>query len=116
MGRRGSFFGFRKSRGRRSSSSVNPLKVIIPAFAYGAMRQKVSELAAPLTSKVPLGQYADEAVFGLAGYFMAKKGKGLIHNLGVAVLTIEAASIGHQVVGGMVNGGGNSSSGVTFYG
>lgn len=104
-----------RSRGRSSfkrsysRGSSNPLKVVVPALAYGAARQHISNLAQPLTSKIPLGSYADEAAFGLAGYFMAKKGRGMVRDIGVAMLTVEAASVGHQVINGM-SGGSNGAT------
>ena len=81
------------------------MKLIIPAAVYGAGRQYLSGLAQPLTSKIPLGEYADEAVFGVAGYLLAKKGKGMIRDIGKAMLIVEAASIGHQVASKTLNGG-----------
>lgn len=94
--------GFRRmaksARRRFGRASENPLMIILPAMAYGAGRQYLSQAVEPLTSKVPLGTFADEAVFGTAGYFMAKKGKGIIKSLGKAILTVEAASVGNQIV------------------
>jgi len=101
--RRGGFFK-RMLRGRRSGKGLSPEKIIIPAAIYGAGRQYLVNLAAPLTSKIPFGNYADEVLFGLAGYMAAKKGRGMIKQLGMAVLTVEAASLGHQIVGGAVSG------------
>lgn len=101
-------FRFGKRRSHRSGGkSVSPLKIIIPAAIYGAGRQYLVNLAAPLTAMIPLGAYADEAVLGIGGYFLAKKGKGMLKNVGVAMLTIEAASLGSQIMGG----GGSSSNG-----
>jgi hypothetical protein len=84
---------------RRKSSGVNPMKVIIPAAAYGAARGYLSNLATPITSKIPLGNYADEALFGVVGYYLAKKNPMKLRNVGVAMLTVEAASMGSQLVG-----------------
>jgi hypothetical protein len=95
---------FGKVRRSRSSSSsgYNPMKVVLAAAAYGAARGYISNAIKPLTDKVPLGNYADEVVFGTAGYFMAKKGKGIVKTAGQAILTVEAASLGSQVIGGMM--------------
>jgi hypothetical protein len=100
-------FGRRVRHSRGGNTS--PLKVILPALAYGAGRQYLSNIAQPLTSKIPLGNYADEILFGVGGYFLAKKGRGMLKNVGMAMLTVEAASIGHQVVGGL-NGGSNGGA------
>lgn len=101
---------------RRASGKVNAMKTLLPAFLYGGARAKISEMAAPITNKVPLGTYADEVVFGVAGYLAATKGKGIVKDMGMAVLTIEAASMGNQLMGGMISGSNNSSGGVQFYG
>lgn len=106
---RKSFFG-RKSYRRSSSGSLSPMKVIIPALVYGAVRSKAAEFATPITSKVPLGNYADEAVFGTVGYFMAKKGKGMVKNAGLAILTVEAASVGNQIAGNYMGGSSTSTA------
>lgn len=96
-------FSFARKARRSSTGGSNPLKVIIPAVVYGAGRKYLSDLATPLTSKIPLGNYADEALFGVLGYFMAKKGKGMIKDAGVAILTVEAASLGNQIFSGLTS-------------
>jgi hypothetical protein len=99
--------------GRRSrSSSSNPMKLVIPAALYGAARGYISNAITPLTSKIPLGQYTDEVVLGLAGYVAAKKGRGIVKQIGTSMLLIEAASLGKQAVGGM--GGSTSGSSTSF--
>jgi hypothetical protein len=111
-------YGFaRKARrfARRSTNMSSPMGTILPAFVYGAARPALSSLVSPLTSKIPFGNYADELVLGLGGYFMAKKGSGMIRDAGKAILTVEAASLGAQTVGPMLNGmtatvSGNSSN------
>lgn len=60
---------------------------------------------------IPAGQYADELLFGAAGYYLAKKGgNSLVKQLGMAALTVEAASIGHQLVGGGASSSSQSGS------
>lgn len=106
-------YGFaRKARrfAKRSTDMSNPVGIVLPAFAYGAARPMLSDWASPLTSKLPFGNFADEIVLGLAGYFMAKKGNGIIKNAGKAILTVEAASLGNQVVGSMIVGTKSSNS------
>jgi hypothetical protein len=93
-----------KRYGKRTiSGGNNPLNVVLPAAAYGAARGYLSNLAQPITSKIPLGNYADEALFGLVGYYIAKKNPMGLKNVGMAMLTVEAASIGNQLVGSMGN-------------
>lgn len=74
------------------------MSTVLPAVAYGAGRGYLVNLASPLTSRLPLGNFADELVLGTAGYFMAKKGRGLVRNAGLAMLTVESASLGSQIV------------------
>jgi len=106
-----SSFG-RKAR-RSGSSGSNPMNVIIPAAAYGAARGYLSNLAQPITSKIPLGNYADEALFGVLGYYLAKKNPMGLKNVGMAMLTVEAASLGNQLIGSV--GTSQTVSGVDSY-
>jgi len=81
---------------------------VVPAAVYGAARPYVSNLVAPLTGALgAAGGYADNLVLGGIGYFAAKKGKGMIKNIGHAMLLIEAAQIGAELTNGM----GGSSGG-----
>jgi len=102
--RRGGFRIGRRSR-RSGNKSISPMKIVLPAAIYGAGRQYLVNLAAPVTSMVPLGAYADEAVLGIGGYLLAKKTRGMLRNIGVAMLTIEAASLGSQLIKGSPVGG-----------
>jgi len=95
---------------RGSSSSVSPMKLLIGAMIYGAAREKVSNLLTPLTSKIPLGDVTDEAVLGLISYYTAKKGKGVLKQIGQAGLSIEAARLGEYAVSKFMN---NSTSGTS---
>jgi len=95
------FGGFKRSR-RSSGSSENLLETVGYGFAYGALRPKLKELASPMTQMLPLGENSDEIAFGLIGYFMAKKGTGMVKNAGRAILTVEAASLGNNIVAPMV--------------
>lgn len=92
---------YKKSYRKSHSSASNPIKLILPAMAYGAGRQYLSNMAKPLTDKLPLGNYADEVVFGVAGYFIAKKNLFGMRKLGEAMMIVEAASVGNQLVGSM---------------
>ena len=102
-----------RARSRGSGNSSNPLMIILPAMVYGAGRQYLSNMAQPLTSKIPLGNYADEALFGLAGYFMAKKGKGIVKNIGTSMLIVESASLGNQLLG-QIGTSSNVSTGYVY--
>lgn len=120
MAKRRGFFARRTRRAAsrrsysRSSGGMAPEKVILPALAYGATRSWLAGMAAPLTSKIPLGNYADELVFGAAGWYAAKKGKGIVKQIGLAVLTVEAASVGNQLAGGMMSQGSSTQTGYIY--
>lgn len=93
----------RKTYRSMSKKSLPPEKMLLPAIAYGAVRQDLSALAA----RVPfVGGFGDEAVLGVAGYIMAKKGSGMIRDIGLAALAVEAASIGGQLRSGTLFSGG----------
>ena len=85
---------------RRKSSKNKPEKMILPAGIYGALREKVSTMLDPVTSKVPGGSVADELVMGLASYIVAKKTKGTLREIGRAGLVIEAARVGEAMIDG----------------
>lgn len=96
-----SYFGKKAHRASHKSTGLNPLNVMLPSAAYGALRGTISNAMQPLFSKIPLGGYADEAAFGLAGYFLAKKGRGMLKGLGYGMLAVESASVGNQAFSGM---------------
>lgn len=96
---------------RRHSSGGNPMtSVLLPAFAYGAVRQTAKSYTSGLTDKLPFGANNDELAYGLLGYYMHKKGTGFIKNAGTAILTVEAASLGNNIVSPMVSGSAGTSS------
>jgi hypothetical protein len=89
---------------------------VLPAMAYGAARSYLADFAAPVTSKIPLGNYADEALFGVLGWYIAKKNLFGLGNFGKAALIVESASVGNQLAAGMTGGSGFSTAGgVHFY-
>lgn len=94
-------FGFARRTSR--SHGLGPEKMLLPAIAYGAIRQDLGALAA----KVPMvGGFGDEVVLGVAGYFMAKKGSGMMRDIGMAALAVEASSVGAQLRSGTLFSGG----------
>jgi hypothetical protein len=42
---------------------------------------------------------------------MAKKGRGMISEAGKAILTVEAASVGHQLINPMISGSSSNMEG-----
>lgn len=104
---------FSVRRGRKSSGGGfgGDMALIGGAALYGAGREVLSDWLSPITTKVAgvAGDYADEAVLGAIGYFMAK-GKipgvnrlPLTREVGRAMLTVEAARIGSSLASGMLN-------------
>jgi len=109
----------KKSR-KQSSGMSNPLMThALPGFIYGSVRQTAKDFANPLTSMLPLGQNSDEVAFGTLGYVLAKNTSGFTRDFGRAMLTVEAASLGHNVINpmlqGMVGTATSTSSGLSVY-
>ena len=116
-------FSRKKKVGRRSKKSGNlEQKLIIGGMAYGAVREKISRLAAPVASKIPAGQYADEATLGIFSYLLAKgkipilNGIKQTRDIGKAGLTIESYRLGEDAIAPRIfnkmGGGTPISSGV----
>lgn len=69
-------------------------------MVYGATRQMVSDKLAPITAKIPAGDYADEAVMGALGYLLMKGKVPFLNKvpftrkIGEAAVYIESARIG----------------------
>lgn len=80
------------------------MNVMLPAFVYGGVRQTAKDYAKPLTSMLPLGDNSDEVAFGLGGYFLMKNTSGFAHDFGRAMLTVESASLGHNIINPMLQG------------
>ena len=88
-----------KRRSPRKSSTGNIGMTIAGGVGYGALRQKLSALIAPLTAKIPGGVYADNVALGIVSYLAAKKGGKLpmgkyIKQIGIAGLTAESVLAG----------------------
>ncbi len=83
---------------RRKSNKENLTKTIIGGMLYGGIREKVSTMVAPMTSKLPMGTYADEVGMALVSYFVAKKvSNPTIKSIARAGLVIESAKIGQML-------------------
>lgn len=61
----------------RSSPKFNATGALMGGVIYGAARQKVSQIIAPFTAKIPGGVYADNVALGLLSYVVAKKARSL---------------------------------------
>lgn len=113
---RARFFRKAKRFGKRAGIGSSNKLVQIDAMIYGGLRQTASNMVAPLTAKIPAGQYADNIVMGLLCWFAAKKTGGMISQVARKGLVIENALVGEEVVkGGLFGmGGTTSASGSTF--
>lgn len=109
----------RKSYGRKSGSilGVNTA-MALGAIAYGAIRSKTSDMLAPVTAKIPLGNISDEAtmliVTTLGKKFLVKK-QGVLRDMLTAGQTIELARIGEAVISGDIKLGGSTSTSSNGY-
>lgn len=104
-----------KRRGGRKSQKLDLMGTVLAAGIYGVGREPVAGLISPVTNMLPVGDYKDEVGMALVSYFMAKKGTGIIKNVGKAGLTIEAYRASTSLAGGLF-GGKSSSNGTQVYG
>lgn len=97
----------RRSSRRHSSggSSSNLLMTVaLPAFAYGAVRNTAKGYISPISNFLPFGDNNDEVVMGVAGWALHKYTTGFTRDLGRTMLTVEIASLGHNIVNPMLAG------------
>jgi hypothetical protein len=101
---------------RAKSRTVSPMKKMIGGALYGAARGTISTFIAPVTSKIPFGQFADElGMLGLSYY--AAKGKlgSQFKEIGTAGLYIESAVLGNALArGGLQTSGVKTTVGGGF--
>lgn len=88
---------FKRSRGRSHSGSEGVGQTLLAGGIYGGARGFIVNAISPYTNQ--LGSYGTPAALGILGYFMAKKGSGMVKNAGKAVLTVEAANLVNGFVG-----------------
>ena len=97
---------------KRKSGLGNQAASIMGAGIYGGFRAKISNVLSPMTSKIPLGNIADEVGLGIAA-LITKKFLGrkipLVKDIANAGLLIESARIGEAVATGQI-GLGNSAA------
>lgn len=109
----------RYARIRRVAKALDPVKILIGAGIYGAVREPIasSEVFVNLTNKIPLGGVTDEVILLALGWFGYKKGKGIVRDISLGALSIEGARIGEQIRKGTLLTGVSSngaSTGSTF--
>lgn len=94
------------ARRRKSSGSAKVAPIQLPSMLYGAARGYLSNLIAPVTSKIPLGGVADEAGMIFANYMLAKNVKNkTLKQAAISGLIIENARLGEAVIDGSLLGG-----------
>lgn len=102
---------FRRSSSRGTVSSNIP--IIVGGAAYGAGRAWIADKVSPYTSKLPLGNIADEVGMGVLLIVAKKLNKGRmpwLNHIANGGLAVESARIGEAIASGSV-GMGSSSSG-----
>jgi hypothetical protein len=114
IGKRGSYFGFRKRHSsKRSSGAFSGMAWLLGAGIYGAGRAKMAQAISPITSKIPLGGYADNVgMIGLA--WAAKRFIGgkvpLVKDIANSAMIVEAALIGQELISGTGISGATSNN------
>ena len=100
-----------------AKSGSNPLmNIVLPAFAYGAVRAPIKNAVMPMIPSV-LGENTDEVVMGVGGYLLMKNTTGFLHDFGKAALYVESASLGNNLVSPMIVSmlPSSTTSGVNIY-
>ena len=108
-GRR-TFASYFKRKGKsRSGNRESVQSTMMGAAIYGAVRMPVAKYIDKWTSYVPYG-IGDELALGVVSYIAAKKGSGLIKNVGKAGLVIETARITEQAINGFPKANGTPTA------
>lgn len=88
---------FKRSKSKNGTGIDLMIDVLFPV-AYGAGREFINDKLDPITSKVPLGVIADEAVLGTLAFIGHKKLKKPMAKKALKnVLIIECASAGQTI-------------------
>lgn len=115
--KRGDKVARRKRRtSSRTTGTLRPMQVLIGGGIYGALRSKLSNLLAPVTSKVPLGTIGDEAVLFVAAQQLGKRMRDkTIKSVSNAAMAVEAARIGEALSDGSAFGASSSGAAVSGF-
>lgn len=108
----------KKSRGRNMAKGNQLTKKALAGAGYGFVREPINQLA----KNIPVvGNLADEVALGALGFMADKYGKGMIKQLGKAMIVVESYNLGRNFGAGSMNlfGASNtntssSQSGATF--
>lgn len=94
---------------KQGSGVTQPLMLTAAGFGYGMIRSWLSEKISPITAKVPFGQYADNVILGVGGYYLGKKFGGKYgKTLGTVMLITEAVLAGAETKGFTASGSSGS--------
>lgn len=94
---------------RRMKKGYTPTQlrtIAMTSAGYGAVRNDLSDVTRQIAGNIPfiggvVGSMGDEALLGVAGYFIAKKMKGKLgKNLGLSMMAIESARVGETIRNG----------------
>jgi hypothetical protein len=102
-------------RRRKSGKKLTPKNVLIGGVAYGLVREPINNALKNVTGNFGFN-LADELVLGTAAWFAAKKGKGIVKDIGLVALGVEAHNLARGGLGGitgMLSGGNNNNSSST---
>lgn len=106
----------RRKRFRRSSKGLSINQILIGGAVYGFARNKVSGWLRQ-TIGGNLGNVSDEILMGILAYFAAKRGSGIVRDVGKAGLAIEASRFASNFnLGGNQTQTQTSKGGVVTYG
>jgi len=102
--RRSAPFRRRRKSGGSSTSRQAVMAASVGGFLYGAVREPLSNLVSPVTSRIPLaGNMADELFLGLGAAWLAKRAKGkMAKRFLMGAVTLESARLGEQLAGPLV--------------
>ena len=115
FGKKGSYRGGFKRFASKSGMGKSTNLIQVDAMLYGAARQYVSNLIAPLTSKIPIaGNLSDEIGMGFIDWMLAKNTKGFISEVAKKGLVIENARVGEGLIGGFGLGS-SSNNNVSYF-
>lgn len=84
----------KKSKGHKRSfaGGLTPMNAAVGGLGYGLVREPINNFVKGLTSNVSLN-LGDEVLMGVVDYFVAKNSSGIVKNVALVGLGIEASRI-----------------------
>jgi len=107
MARRKKYYKPKQKQAKTKKSMFgNEIKSLATAAAYGAVRGKLSDMAAPLTAKIPGGAVSDEVALGILATVVEKNTTGIVRQFAKNAKLMEAYRVGDylgtQGLGGLM--------------